>query len=126
MNSVDLIIQVYTMSSISQEQENMLLTAVRDRGVAMAGWHGGLADAFRNNPDYQFMIGGQWVAHPGGTVEYEVNIVDYEDSITRGIGDFTVRSEQYYMHVDPGNEVLATTTVGFRKSAPWVLSLIHI
>ena len=85
----------------------------------MAGWHGGLADAFRNNPDYQFMIGGQWVAHPGGTVEYEVNIVDYEDSITRGIGDFTVRSEQYYMHVDPANEVLAETTFS-GEGAYWI------
>ncbi len=119
MNSVDLIIQVYTMSSISPEQEKMLLMAVRDRGVAMAGWHGGLADAFRNNPDYHFMIGGQWVAHPGGTVKYEVNIVDNEDPITRGLGDFTIRSEQYYMHVDPANQVLAETTFS-GEGAYWI------
>jgi type 1 glutamine amidotransferase len=36
-----------------------------------------------------------------------------------GLGDFTVHSEQYYMHVDPNNEVLATTTFQAR-SAPWV------
>ncbi len=119
MNSVDLIIQVYTMSSISSEQEKMLRTAVRERGVAVVGWHGGLADAFRNNPDYQFMIGGQWVAHPGGTVEYQVNITDREDPITRGLSDFIVNSEQYYMHVDPANEVLAETTFS-GEGAYWI------
>ena len=82
MNSIDLIIQIYTMSSITEEQEKMLLNAVRDRGVAIAGWHGGLADAFRNNPDYQFMVGGQWVAHPGDIIDYEVNIINHKDPIT--------------------------------------------
>ena len=77
----------------------------------IAGWHGGLVDAFRSVTEYQYMIGGQWVAHPGNeTVEYEVNIIDHDDPITRGLSDFKIRSEQYYMHVDPVNEVLATTT----------------
>ena len=107
MNSIDLIIQIYTMSSITKEQEKMLLSAVRDRGVAIAGWHGGLADAFRMNTEYQFMIGGQWVAHPGGIIDYEVNIIDKKDPITDGLNDFKVHSEQYYMHVDPSNKVLA-------------------
>ena len=115
MNSIDLVIQIYTMSSITEEQEKMLLSAVRDRGVAIAGWHGGLADAFRNNPDYQFMVGGQWVAHPGDIIDYKVNIVDHKDPITRGLSDFMVHSEQYYMHVDPANEVLAETTFSGKK-----------
>jgi uncharacterized protein len=32
--------------------------------------------------------------------------------LTQGIGDFTVVSEQYYMHVDPGNQVHAVTYFG--------------
>lgn len=109
MASLDLIIQIMTMSEISEEQEKGLLTAI-ENGVNIAGWHGGLADAFRNNPKYQFMVGGQWVAHPGGIIDYEVNIINHDDPITRGLNDFKMHSEQYYMHVDPIIEVLATTT----------------
>ena len=69
-----------------------------------------MADSFRNNTEYQFMVGGQWVAHPGGVIDYEVNIIDREDPITTGLDDFRMQSEQYYMHVDPSNQVLATTT----------------
>jgi len=122
MMSLDLIVQVFTMSEISGEQEKGLLDAVRS-GVGLAGWHGGLADAFRKNTEYQFMVGGQWVAHPGGIIDYEVNIIDHEDPITRGLTDFRMHSEQYYMHVDPVNEVLATTTYS-GKHAPWIEGVV--
>jgi hypothetical protein len=80
-----------------------------------------MCDAFRQNTEYQFMTGGQWVAHPGGIVDYEVNIIKRDDPITKGLSDFKMRSEQYYMHVDPGNEVLATTTLsGQHGKAPWI------
>ena len=110
MNSVDLVIPVYTMSSISREQETALLDAVREGRVSVGGWHGGMADAFRNNTEYQFMVGGQWVAHPGNIIDYRVNITDRHHPITAGLDDFDMRSEQYYMHIDPSNQVLATTT----------------
>ncbi len=97
------------MGTIAPEQEAGLLDAVRS-GVGIAGWHGGMGDSFRNNTEYQFMVGGQWVAHPGGIIEYEVNIIKPEDPIVAGLSDFKMHSEQYYMHVDPSNEVLATTT----------------
>jgi type 1 glutamine amidotransferase len=71
-----------------------------------------MADAFRNNCNYQFMVGGQWVAHPGNIIDYRVNIVKRDDPIMAGLDDFDMHSEQYYMHVDPVNEVLATTTFG--------------
>ena len=80
-----------------------------------------MCDAFRNNTEYQFMTGGQWVAHPGGIVDYTVNIVDREDPITRGLRDFQMKSEQYYMHTDPGNKVLATTTFsGEHGGCHWI------
>jgi type 1 glutamine amidotransferase len=118
MKSLDLVVQVRSMGEISAEQERGLLEAVKG-GVGFAGWHGGAADSFRNNPNYQFMVGGQFVAHPGNTVAYEVNIADHRDPITAGIRDFRVVSEQYYLHVDPHVEVLATTTFS-GDHAPWI------
>jgi type 1 glutamine amidotransferase len=114
----DLIVQAWTMGDISREQVEGLSKAV-EAGVGFAGWHGGTADSFRNHPDYQFIVGGQWVAHPGGVIDYRVNITNHEDPITRGLDDFDMHSEQYYLHVDPSNEVLATTT--FRGDVlPWI------
>jgi len=118
MTSLDLVVQVVTMSEITPEQEKGLLDAVRG-GVGLAGWHGGLADSFRKNTNYQFMVGGQWVAHPGGIVDYEVNIVNREDPVTRGLSDFRMHSEQYYMHVDPANEVLANWIEGVVMPVVW-------
>ena len=119
MSDIDMAVPVYTMSSITREQEAGLLEAVRERGVNVGGWHGGMADAFRMNTEYQFMCGGQWVAHPGNIIDYRVNVHDQEHPITAGISDFDMRSEQYYMHTDPGNAVLATTTFS-GDHAPWI------
>ena len=118
LQAFDLIVPMVTMSTITNEQEKGLLDAVQS-GVGVGGWHGGMADAFRNNPNYQFMVGGQWVAHPGNIIDYRVNITNHDDPITAGLGDFDMHSEQYYMHVDPSNEVLATTTFN-GEHAPWI------
>jgi uncharacterized protein len=109
MMSLDLIVPVWTMGTITDEQEKGLLDAVMS-GIGIAGWHGGMGDSFRNNVNYQFMVGGQWVAHPGGVIDYEVNITKHNDPIVAGLDDFAMHSEQYYVHVDPANETLATTT----------------
>lgn len=119
MQELSLVVPVWTMGTIEREQEQGLLEAVK-RGVGIAGWHGGMGDSFRNNTEYQFMVGGQWVAHPDGIIDYQVKIVDRQDPITQGLDDFAMHSEQYYMHVDPGNQVLATTTFEGRQSAPWI------
>ncbi len=118
MESRDLIIQIWTMGTITNEQEAGLLKAVRN-GAGLAGWHGGTGDSFRNNVEYQFMVGGQWVAHPGGVINYSVQISNHEDPVTRGLRDFKMHSEQYYMHIDPNVKVLATTTFN-GKHAPWI------
>ncbi|MBI2941157.1 MAG: ThuA domain-containing protein [Chloroflexi bacterium] len=118
LRSLSLIVQSWTMGTITDHQERGLLEAIRS-GVGLAGWHGGLGDSFRNNLNYQFMVGGQCVGHPGNIVDYEVNIVDHDDAVTAGLPDFTMRSERYYMHVDPSNKVLATTTIG-REDIPWI------
>ena len=109
LKALDLIVPIWTMGSITQPQLRNLLDAVAG-GVGIAGCHGGMADSFRNECDYQFMVGGQWVAHPGGVIDYRVHIMDHADPVTAGLGHFNMQSEQYYMHVDPSNHVLATTT----------------
>ena len=112
LREYDVIVPIWTMGRIEKEQLDPLLEAVRE-GVGIAGVHGGMADAFRNETEYQFMVGGQWVAHPGGDgVTYTVHIDGVPDPITEGLHDFSVTSEQYYMHVDPAITVLATTRFG--------------
>jgi hypothetical protein len=118
MMGLNLVVPVWTMGTITNEQEAGLLEAV-ESGIGIAGWHGGMGDSFRNNVRYQFMVGGQWVAHPGGVIDYDVNITKPEDPIVAGLDDFPMHSEQYYMHVDPSNEVLATTTFG-GEYCPWI------
>ena len=108
MNDLDLIIQHITMSKMSPLETKGLISAIA-RGVGLAGCHGGLGDSFRDNTEYQYMVGGQFVKHPGGQVPYTVNIESKNDPITAGIKDFSLYTEQYYMHIDPNLEVLAST-----------------
>lgn len=109
MSQTDLIIQIWTMGKITDEQFKGLEKAVMN-GTGLAGWHGGLGDAFRENLLYQFLIGGQFLFHPGGKIDYSVRIIDKNDPITKGISNFNVfDTEQYYMLVDPNIKVLAVS-----------------
>jgi uncharacterized protein len=109
LRSLDLIVPNWTMGKITDEQAKPVFEAVKS-GVGIAGCHGGMCDSFRENTEWQFMTGGQWVAHPGNDgVAYNVRITSSRSPITEGLRDFEVRSEQYYMHVDPAVKVLATT-----------------
>lgn len=117
-----LIVPIYTMSKIEKTEAAALCDAVKG-GVGLAGHHGGMGDAFREAVDYQFMCGGQWVAHPGNIIDYMVDVTKPDDPIMEGIASFEYRSEQYYMHVDPGVEVLATTTFS-GEHAPWTKGVV--
>ena len=116
----DLIIQSVTMDEISKKQEENLLKAVLS-GVGIAGAHGGLVDSFRKNTNYQFMIGGQWVAHPGNIIKYKVKIL--EDELTSGLSDFEIVSEQYYMHYDPNVKIIAETKFN-DEIYPWINNVV--
>jgi len=118
LHTMNLIVPIYTMSKIEKDEVANLSRAVRE-GTGLAGFHGGMGDAFREAVEYQFMCGGQWVAHPGNIIDYRVTITRPDDPVMQGIQDFDYRSEQYYMHVDPSNEVLATTTFS-GEHAPWI------
>lgn len=118
IKDLSLIIPIFTMSKIEKEEVTNLTAAV-ESGVGLAGHHGGMADAFRDAVDYQFMVGGQWVAHPGNIIDYRVDVTRPDDAVMAGVRSFPYRSEQYYMHVDPSNEVLATTTFT-GEHASWI------
>lgn len=106
---LDLLVACWTMGEIPGEYTKNVAKAV-GAGVGLAGCHGGMCDAFRQDTEWQFMTGGQWVSHPGSDgVEYMVNICHGSSPITEGLEDFPVCSEHYYLHVDPAIEVLATT-----------------
>jgi hypothetical protein len=105
---LDLIVPVWTMGTITGEQSGNVQNAVIN-GCGIGGVHGGMCDSFRNDTGWQFMTGGQWVAHPGNDgTKYTVKLTG-KHWITEGQSDFEVSSEQYYMHTDPANKVLATT-----------------
>ena len=109
LKNLSLIVPIWTMGEITWEHLQPVLEAVKS-GVGMAGCHGGMCDSFRASTEWQFLTGGQWVAHPGNDgVKYMVHITDHDSPITNGLSDFEVVSEQYYLHVDPANHVLATT-----------------
>ena len=118
LRDFSLIVPIVTMSTIEKEEIDNLSAAVQS-GVGLAGFHGGMGDSFRNEVKFQFMVGGQWVAHPGNVFDYTIQVTKPEDPIMAGIHDFAYRSEQYYMHTDPNNEVLAITRFG-GQHADWI------
>jgi type 1 glutamine amidotransferase len=108
LKTYDLIIPIWTMSEITRDAATNVSEAVA-HGTGLAGCHGGMCDAFRNVPLWQFMTGANWVAHPGGDgVKHRVTITS-DDPLVADIPDFDVATEQYYLHTDPANTVLATT-----------------
>ena len=123
IKDLSLIVPIYTMSKIKNEDAKAFAAAV-EGGVGVAGHHGGMSDAFRESVDYQFVIGGQWVAHPGNIIDYTVDVVKPDDPIMAGIpASFPYHSEQYYMHMDPSVEVLATTTFSGEYAA-WTKGVV--
>lgn len=122
IHDLSLIVPIYTMSSIEKAHAQNLAKAV-EGGVGLAGHHGGMSDAFRESVVYQFVVGGQWVAHPGDIIDYQVDVTKPEDPIMQGIKSFPYTSEQYYMHMDPAVEVLATTTFS-GEHAPWIKGVV--
>ncbi|NLF36315.1 MAG: hypothetical protein GX584_04085 [Clostridiaceae bacterium] len=111
LKQFDLFVPIWTMDEIKKEYVDNVSEALGKYGTGLAGNHGGMCDSFRQSTKWQFITGSQWVDHPGNDgIEYMVNIKKSSDSkIIEGINDFKVVSEQYYVHVDPAVNVLATT-----------------
>lgn len=105
----DLIVQCWSMGTLTDEQCANLIDTVR-RGTGFAGWHGGIMATFTPSRPYHRLVGGQFLYHPPDFLDYDVHIVS-DHPIVQGIGDFTVHTEQYWLSTDAWNDVLATTTV---------------
>ena len=120
MRAADLILQIWTMGEISQEQFDGLATAVR-AGTGFAGWHGGIVDAFRNNPDYLQLTGGQFATHPKGFRPHSVSVVPEraDHPIVAGLSTWDLHTEQYWILTDALNDVLATTCYRVEEGWPW-------
>lgn len=121
MSGVDLIVQSWTMGDILADEMHGLRIAV-ENGAGLAGWHGGLLDAFRNATDFQHIVGGQFVAHPGDMVDHEIAVRPEraDHPIVAGLGPrIRLTTEQYWVHTDPLCDVLVTTTHDVRPDAPW-------
>lgn len=130
---VDVIVQTVTMSTIEAEELSGLIAAVA-AGTGLAGWHGGIADSFRNSSDYLQLIGGQFATHPpkapraelageaaDNFLRHTIDIVPEraDHPIVAGISDFELTTEQYWVLSDEYNDVLATTTLAARDFDPW-------
>ncbi len=120
MSDLDLVVQCWTMGDILPDEMRGLRAAVAS-GTGLAGWHGGIVDAFRTTTEYLQMTGGQFAAHAHDLVDHTVEIVPERSDhpIVAGLGDFTIHSEQYWVLTDPYNDVLATTTIQPREGDPW-------
>ncbi|TDN91558.1 ThuA domain-containing protein [Microbacterium sp. BK668] len=133
LETVDLIVQCNTMNTIEKAEIAGLIGAVRS-GTGLVGWHGGIADSYRNSADYLQLIGGQFAHHPSKAqpedlpddaarnfVRYTVNIVpeQADHPLVRGLADFELTTEQYWVLSDDYNDVLATTTLAARDYDPW-------
>jgi uncharacterized protein len=133
MAATDLVVQVVTMSTIEKEPLAGLIAAVR-AGTGMVGWHGGIADSYRNSADYLQLIGGQFAHHASvnppeqATGEQSDNYEHYtveltelgrRHPVTEGVDDFELTTEQYWVLSDEYNEVLATTTQAKRDWDAW-------
>lgn len=121
MSTVDLIVQCWSQGVISPAQFEGLEAAVR-AGTGLAGWHGGIVDAFRETAGYLQLTGGQFTSHPGGMVEYVVEVVPgrRDHPIVARFDRVSLRTEQYWVLTDSGlSDVVATTTIGRRSDDPW-------
>jgi len=129
MAATDLVLQVVTMSTITKEQSAGLRAAVL-AGTGLAGWHGGIADSYRDDADYLHMVGGQFAHHAAvhpdertgeqsdAYLPYTVHLTDLgrEHPVTAGVADFDLVTEQYWVLSDEYCDVLATTT---QEARPW-------
>jgi type 1 glutamine amidotransferase len=118
--TTDLVLQCYTQGVATDQQVTNLATAVA-AGTGLAGWHGGIVDSYRASPDYLHLTGGQWAAHPGDFVDYEVEVVPERSDhpIVSGLDRWKHHTEQYWCLTDELNDVLVTSRFETADDTPW-------
>lgn len=116
VGSYDLIVPQVTGGELDRES-SIRFCAAAEAGTGVAAFHHGLATSFPGNPRMRFLAGCTFATHPGDIISYRVDPKRTDDPVMAGIGSFEHTSEQYYMHVDPAVEVLATTTFSGEHAA---------
>lgn len=109
VGSYDLIVPQVTGGELDRES-SIRFCAAAEAGTGVAAFHHGLATSFPGNARMRFLAGCTFATHPGDIITYRVDPTRTDDPIMAGIESFEHTSEQYYMHVDPSVDVLATTT----------------
>jgi type 1 glutamine amidotransferase len=109
VGSYDLIVPQITGGELDRENSIRLCAAI-EAGTGLAAFHHGIATSFPGNARMRFLGGCTFATHPGDIITYRVDPLVTDDPIMQGISSFEHTSEQYFLHVDPSVEVLATTT----------------
>ena len=99
--ATDLVVQCWTMGTITPQQRDSLAAAVR----------GGIVDCFHDH-GYHLLTGGKFVMHPPGFLDdtYQLSPGHADHPIIAGLDDFAIHSEQHWVLTDAHIDVLATTT----------------
>ena len=133
LETVDLIVQINTMSTIEPAEFAGLQQAVLN-GTGLAGWHGGIADAYpqqrrlsaHDRRPIRLITPARtppsaWAARRTTTSRTRCTSPSSAEPIRsrQGIDDFDLVTEQYWVLSDDYNDVLATTTQDVRPWDAW-------
>jgi type 1 glutamine amidotransferase len=113
----DLVVPVITAGQTQPDTMSRFISAIREAGTGLAGYHMGLATSFRDSVPFRYAASCYWVAHPGNIITYRVDIAQPSHPIMQGISSFEHTSEQYYLNYDPAVDILATTTFSGEHAA---------
>jgi len=109
VGSFDLIVPQVTGGELSRDASIALCAAI-EAGTGFAAFHHGMATSFPGNARFRFLAGCTFATHLGDIITHRVDPKRSDDPVMAGLASFEHTSEQYYMHVDPTVDVLATTT----------------
>jgi len=104
VQTYDLVVFYWTMGEITEAQKRGLMNHIAS-GKGFVTFHSG-ADSFRDDPDWRAFVGGHFTGHPKFRT-YQVSITENESPITRGIEEFMIEDEQYYLDYNSQVKVLA-------------------
>ncbi len=117
LDGLALLVPNWSWGSLSPSQETALVTAV-ERGLGLVGTHGGMGDTSRASLKYQWLVGGQFVAHPGDLYPHRVTF-DPGSPLLGDLPPVELITERYVMLIDPAVSVHARLTFG-ADPMPWL------
>jgi len=114
LKTYDVLIPIWSCGIASPIYIQPLLEAI-ESGLGLVTWHGGIN--WFDQADYYDLIGAYYLRDTP-VESYSVQLEDH--AFTKGLTDFDIKSETYYMLVNPMNTLLATTSCkGHRLPLMW-------